>query len=310
VAFQAIINDVDAAGEERYFAAWYPATHTSAFSAQMHALRLADKPSPPLRLRTWATYDFAQMRPVILCRASADAAGQEVAAATGGQIIARAALRDDGDGYPRAQLVLPAPAAGQSYKGLELRLGNQTMEVRDMPNSGLLASARRLVDRRQQLTEQFGLDRPWDDLATAADLVRKHRGMVARACEWLDVSLPLDGERRLAGLAEAADSVEAVLAGADYIGAQRNEFMCAYYSQVDGSGQPFVARVPENLDPAKSYPLIVMLHGRGGRPEPARGRAFRGEFLAVQPWGRGDLGYRALAEDDVLQVIAYMRRWY
>lgn len=310
VGLQVIVNDVDAPGQERYFAAWYPGTNTAAFSNLMHRVRLAERPGAPVRARLYSTYDFQQMAAVLAVTAPPMYADHPVSVMDGEREIGVGKLIVDETGWARTRITLPAPPAGKPYMGLDVVLVDASAGTANFPASGLLGQAKLLVDQRAEIVAQYAIDRPWDDLSEASDLIRRHRGMVARAYEWLDTTRLMDSDKRLAGLAEAARIVEAVKGGADYLGAKRNEFTDAYYSTVDGSGQPMVLWVPADYDPAKAYPLMVILHGGGGRPEPNLGREYRRPYLAVQPWARGDTGYRALGEQDVLAALAYVKRWY
>ena len=165
--------------------------------------------------------------------------------------------------------------------------------------------------RAPEFEERFGLRRPWDSMANVPALIRRHRGMVAAALAWLDDAPIIENEKWWPSLDRALEMLSALDANEDYFAKQRNEFWSAYYSQVDGSGQFFVTTVPNNIDLKRKYPLMVHLHGRGGRPMPNFEASHKKEdYISVSPWGRGDVGYYALGEDDILQVIAYMKAWY
>ncbi|NQU11542.1 prolyl oligopeptidase family serine peptidase [bacterium] len=171
--------------------------------------------------------------------------------------------------------------------------------------------------RARELRDRFGIDRPWDDLSDASPLIRRHRGMIATLLQWLhqhnSLSLVRNADassEHLQAVSECLAMIDALDRGRDYLGAQRNEFWSAYYSAADGSGQHFVTTVPANFSPRKTYPLVVDLHGRGGRPLPDRNAVHREPFIEVDPWGRGDNGYTGLGENDVLEIIDYMKQWY
>ncbi len=140
-------------------------------------------------------------------------------------------------------------------------------------------------------------------------LVRRHRGLVAQVWSKLRNFGP-DSVKDLQFFVEAAEMVQALDKGEDYLGHKRNSFWCAYYSQADGSGQPFVVHVPKDFNPRKSYPLLVSLHGSGLRPAPDPTAPFEKSYISVDPWGRGDNGFAALGDNDVREVIHYMRTWY
>jgi len=106
----------------------------------------------------------------------------------------------------------------------------------------------------------------------------------------------------------------------------------AYRADWDGTLQPYALYVPRGYDPAKRWPLIVALHGAYSNPLHNLRRVFGldnrpGETdeeaarnplplpdvpaLVVSPFGRGELmGYDGLGEEDVMRVIADVRRAY
>ncbi|MFL5305107.1 MAG: prolyl oligopeptidase family serine peptidase [Polyangia bacterium] len=106
----------------------------------------------------------------------------------------------------------------------------------------------------------------------------------------------------------------------------------AYRADWDGTLQPYALYVPRNFDPAKRWPLIVALHGAysnplhnlrrvfglDNRPGETDAEAARNPLplpdvpaLVVSPFGRGELmGYDGLGGDDVMRVIADVRRAY
>jgi len=173
--------------------------------------------------------------------------------------------------------------------------------------------------KRELLRRQFGLDRPWDAMADAPALARRHRGIVAAALELLEekswneaMQKPETRDARLKRAAVVAAMIDALQAGNDFLSTQRGIFWSAYYSSADGSGQSFVVCLPPDFSPLKTYPLIVHLHGAGGVPglnDTEQNNKM--DYILVMPWGRGgNTQYRGLGEDDVLQVIAYMKQWY
>lgn len=309
VGVQIVVNDVDAPGENRYHAALYPNTATSSDSRQMYALRLADQAGPPVLARTYSDYDFDALQPLLTVVTGGVYAGRQAAVMQDGRVLAGGELKADDLGRCTVQLALPTPPQNQPYMGLQVVVADQPACRVDLPSSGQLARVRALRDDSERLRDKYGIDRPWDDLADAPALVRRHRGLVARVLSWLSGDSPLTGEQRLAALAEAVEQIAALEAGRDVYAQAGDRYLAAYYSSADGSGQPFVVRVPEDYDPAKSYPLFVILHGLGGRPAPTDLRPAKGS-LTVMPWGRGDLRWVGLAERDVLDVIRYAMTWY
>jgi len=123
-----------------------------------------------------------------------------------------------------------------------------------------------------------------------------------------------------------------VAAGEDPYRRATGVMVKAYRAAWDGTLQPYALYVPPNFDPAKRWPLIVALHGAYSNPlhnlrrvfgldnrpgetddEAARDPLPLPEVAAVvvSPSGRGGLmGYDGLGEEDVMRVIADVRRAY
>ena len=96
----------------------------------------------------------------------------------------------------------------------------------------------------------------------------------------------------------------------------------AFKSPTDGLYSYYWLFIPRDFNPKKTkkYPLFLELHGSGGgsnnnprkmlyqplRPEiagvPSEG--YRKDGIYVLPWGRGDKGYRNIAETDIIEVLA------
>jgi predicted esterase len=118
--------------------------------------------------------------------------------------------------------------------------------------------------------------------------------------------------------AKANEILDAIEAGADPFAGKHGDFRKAYLSSVDHTLQPYRILVPEvyNGSPA---PLVVALHGMGG-DENSIFDAYNGEFkpaaekvgfIAVCPKGRDTASmYRGSAEQDVMDVLAEVRRDY
>ncbi|HSZ80692.1 MAG TPA: prolyl oligopeptidase family serine peptidase [Polyangia bacterium] len=132
---------------------------------------------------------------------------------------------------------------------------------------------------------------------------------------------------------EAARGYADVLSGGeDPYWYARGAFVKAYRSEWDGTLQPYALYVPRDYDDKRAWPLVVALHGASSnhrhmlrrvfgvdnRPGESDEEASRNEVtfpdveaLVVAPYGRGELmGYDGLGEEDVLRVIADVRRAY
>lgn len=88
----------------------------------------------------------------------------------------------------------------------------------------------------------------------------------------------------------------------------------AYRSAIDASYQPYSLYLPQNYDVSRKYSLLICLHGYSGDDYGAVEQALTGtapdDFIVAAPFGRGDLAYRSLGEQDVLDVIELLKRSY
>jgi predicted esterase len=104
-----------------------------------------------------------------------------------------------------------------------------------------------------------------------------------------------------------------------------------FVSTVDGSEQPYALYVPKRLDPARRYPLVISLHeeesnhvanlkhvfgvparyGETGIQAMTSMPALRDvDFIVACPFARGTMGYQGIAEQDVYDVLADVKRRY
>lgn len=102
-----------------------------------------------------------------------------------------------------------------------------------------------------------------------------------------------------------------------------------FLSDADDSDQPYGLYLPKNYDPARRYPLVISLHGagsnhrlnlrrvfgRGNLPGETDAEAARRfpplpevDFIVATPLARGTMGYQGLAEKDVYDVLADVRK--
>jgi len=121
-------------------------------------------------------------------------------------------------------------------------------------------------------------------------------------------------------LAAANAILDALDAGRDPFAGRRGDLRKAYRSAVDRTLQPYRLFIPSAYDGSKPAPLVVALHGMGGDENSmfdsyANGllkrEADRLGMMVVCPKGRDSASmYRGSAEQDVLDVLAEVRRDY
>ncbi|MDR3698607.1 MAG: prolyl oligopeptidase family serine peptidase [Candidatus Sulfopaludibacter sp.] len=108
-------------------------------------------------------------------------------------------------------------------------------------------------------------------------------------------------------------------AGRDPFAHRRGDMRKAYRSSVDQQLQPYRLFIPESYDGSKPVPLVVALHGMGGDENSMfdsyggtlKREAARVGFAVVCPKGRDTASmYRGAAEQDVMAVLAEVRRDY
>jgi poly(3-hydroxybutyrate) depolymerase len=104
-----------------------------------------------------------------------------------------------------------------------------------------------------------------------------------------------------------------------------------FLSDVDGTDQPYALYLPTHFDPARKYPLLISLHGEGSdhrlelrrvfgtgdRPGEVEALASRRlaplpdvGFIVAAPLTRSGLGYEGIAERDVYETLADVKRRY
>jgi poly(3-hydroxybutyrate) depolymerase len=208
----------------------------------------------------------------------------------------------------RALLVLlvalgaPAPEAGDPRGASEAKLAS--------------ARARKLSDVEREVSLP-SIERLLEDAADRAahpTLPERDRAYVQRT------------------LATAADYARRLAAGEDPYATARGPMVKAYRAGWDGTLQPYALYVPRDYDARKAWPLVVALHGAfsnarhnlrrvfglENRPGESDDEAARNELplpdlpaIVVSPEGRGAfMGYDGLGEEDVMRVLADVRRAY
>jgi len=148
---------------------------------------------------------------------------------------------------------------------------------------------------------------------------------------WLAVTSRADVDFVERSLLEAAQYAETLSQGKDPFAARTGPFAKAYVSRVDASLQPYAVYIPPAFDPARSYPLVVSLHGggsnhvlnlrrvfgKGNKPDEPDDEAMKyfpplpdADVIVASPCARGTMGYAGLAEKDVFRVIEEVKKCY
>ncbi|MBT1710666.1 prolyl oligopeptidase family serine peptidase [Fulvivirgaceae bacterium PWU5] len=102
-----------------------------------------------------------------------------------------------------------------------------------------------------------------------------------------------------------------------------------FFSSIDDTEQPYGLYLPPNYDETKKYPLVMMLHGAGSNHRLSLRRVFgksnaNGEndveatlyfpkwkdvdYIVASPYARGTMGYQGVAEHDVYDVLADVKK--
>jgi pimeloyl-ACP methyl ester carboxylesterase len=81
----------------------------------------------------------------------------------------------------------------------------------------------------------------------------------------------------------------------------------SFKSELDGSFQPLLMKIPPGYTTDKSWPLLVVLHGLGDVPIVVPSI---NSMIQIGPFGRGDLWYRGLGEKDVLECVYLAKKLF
>jgi len=101
--------------------------------------------------------------------------------------------------------------------------------------------------------------------------------------------------------------------GRDPYAGLRQNHRRAFCSTLDGTYQPYSLKLPANYNPAKKYPLLVVLHGSGVSEENMLNNAWsNGSFIELAPLGRDIYGCydSKAAQADIREAVADVSRHF
>ena len=132
IGFQVQVNNAAGAGETAQLR-WFPSPGAAQDTKRMHALRLAERPSPPVAAAASGGYE--RFRRTLVSVAAT--AGKLVRVRDGGRLLARGKLSADGR-LRRASLELPMPPRGKPYGPLAVTIDGRRAATLDLPNADTL----------------------------------------------------------------------------------------------------------------------------------------------------------------------------
>ena len=144
-------------------------------------------------------------------------------------------------------------------------------------------------------------------LKAAENIVRFEEWLHANSVRWVLQTLEQGLER-----AKLAESGKAA-----WRDAPGKWIVRAYRSRIDDSIQPYAVLLPHDFgkDPNKKWRLDIVLHGRDSSLTEAKFIATHGktakeapkdrDYIQLEPYGRGNNGYRWAGESDVFEAMAH-----
>lgn len=176
---------------------------------------------------------------------------------------------------------------------------------------------REKLNKLQQSVEALKASR--DDDRPVADLE-----VFAKAAEWIlrhnEFYKPDYVKWTIEGLEKGLQRAEELSQQKHSWQGRPGSTILGYYSEVDGSVQPFAVRIPRSYDAnsPKRWPLHVELHGRGDTLNEVsfihahEGKADKGEadFIQLDVFGRTNNAYRWAGETDVLEAMSATKRLF
>jgi len=174
---------------------------------------------------------------------------------------------------------------------------------KDLTDVALLGHAERA--RLEDLALK-GEDRQQKDAAALLMQLRYLYTLAAKGGEEVDY-LRLNP----AQLRQIQSNMERIKAGQRLYELFTGAFLRAYYSEIDGTFQPYSVCLPPDYDESRSYPLLVQLHQYDGfAPFQSMSARCLAGAICVRPEGRKASDFMFTGEDDVLAVIGEVRELY
>lgn len=130
VAFQFYANDTDKVGE-RMQLLWYPVPEANTDTNRMYSLKLAAKPSPPVRTAVFAAYD-ADGKAQVTVVAAASLKGKKIKVKDGDKEVGKEKLSGEG-AVVTARAVLKSKDKGQAYGPLTVLLDDEVLATVTLP---------------------------------------------------------------------------------------------------------------------------------------------------------------------------------
>jgi poly(3-hydroxybutyrate) depolymerase len=214
----------------------------------------------------------------------------------------------------------PPAAPGDGREGAAAALGAPVADLDAARAAALATIAKAKAAPLPQVARAVSLP-SIERLVEDADAVRAH--VTSRQRDLAFVRRSFETARGYA---------DVLLGGEDPYDYARGALVKAYRSEWDGTLQPYALFVPRDYDARRAWPLVVALHGASSNHRHMLRRVFglenqagetdeeasRNELpfpevpaLVVAPLGRGAfMGYDGLGEEDVLRVLADVRRAY
>ncbi len=228
-------------------------------------------------------------------------------------IIAEATGRTD----ERTEFTLPAGAAGIFTITASSPSSDETIEAMDIVNARCLVGdpeaifASVALEAREFASSYAlatGSGSPYPSasgLRDTPDIAESLTFLADRLEGKLHSSLISD-ELKVDAVKFIRDILDAANSGEDGYRTLTGYRQWAYRSQIDNSLQPYSLYIPQSYDPEKQYGLVVCLHGYSGNDYDGAlhlAKLAPEDLLVVSAYGRGDVYYESLAEQDVLDVM-------